>query len=157
MRPWWLREGNWMDRVFGVGTLVDVPVRGRRTLVLTALVDIDLATEAAARAEITAPDPGAPDGLVLDLSGVFVGVAAIRCIRDATERGSALAVVGAPRWLPGFAALVGGAAPAFVRTVREGVAVLRTAERAASSIPAARRRRPAVHAARCTAPRVAGP
>jgi hypothetical protein len=145
-----------MDRVFDVDTLVDVPGPGRRTLLLTALVDIDMATETPARAEIAVSDPGAPDGLLLDLTGVFVGVAAIRCIRDAAERASALVVVGAPRWLPGLSALVGGAAPPFVRTVREGVAVLRAAERAAP-VAAVRRRQPAVHVARCTTPRVAGP
>jgi hypothetical protein len=123
-----------MVRAFDVDTLVDTPGPGRRTLVLTALVDIDMATEAVARAEIAAPGTGAPDGLLLDLTGVFVGVAAIRCIREAAGRASALAVVGAPRWLPGLTTLFGDDAPPFVRTVPEGVAVLRAVEFAASPV-----------------------
>jgi hypothetical protein len=140
-----------MTAVFEADRLADVPRAGGQGVLLTARRDLDIASEARARAEIAAAGVGSAAAVLLDLSHVFVGVAAIRCIRDVCESGPRavpLAVIGAPRWLAEVTALLGVGQPPFVRTTREAVAVLRAADRARGALPAPRRRAPAL-ATRC--------
>jgi len=120
-----------MSGVFDVVGLADVPGPGRQGVVLTARADLDMASETAARARIAERDVGAADAVLLDLTLVFVGAAAIRCVGDAAERVPAVAVVGAPRWLADLAARAGIGPLLFGRTVPEAVAVLRAADRGA--------------------------
>jgi hypothetical protein len=126
-----------MSGVFDVGELADVPGAGRRAVVLTARADLDMASEAAARAQIAEQVVGVADAVLLDLTLVFVGATAIRCVGDAAERVPLVAVVGAPRWLADLAAMAGIGPLSFTRTVPEAVAVLRATD--LGSVP---RRRP---------------
>jgi hypothetical protein len=129
-----------MSGVFDVGEFADVPGPGRRAVVLTARADLDMASEAAARAQIAEETVGAADAVLFDLTLVFVGAAAIRCVGDAAERIPLVAVVGAPRWLADLAAIAGIGPLPFARTVPEAVAVLRAGDRGS----APRRRPPRV-------------
>ncbi|WP_214401923.1 hypothetical protein [Pseudonocardia lacus] len=118
-----------MSGVFDVADVVDVPGPGRRGVVLTARADLDIASEAAARTQITGPAVRDADAVLLDLTLVFVGAAAIRCVDDATARFPAVALVGAPRWMADLSALAGIGPLSFARTVPEAVAALRAADR----------------------------
>lgn len=118
-----------MSGVFDVGGIADVPGPGRRGIVLTARADLDMASEAAALAEIGGPAVRAADALLLDLTLVFVGASAIRCLTDAAQRAPAVAVVGAPRWLAALSAAAGVRPLPFARTVPEAVAALRAGDR----------------------------
>lgn len=92
-----------MHVAFAVSTLPDVPGQGRRTSVLTAVVDLDMAAQQAALRQISDAVPGTGDAVVVDLSGVFVSACAARLIVALVERsvraGMPCAVVGAPPWM----------------------------------------------------------
>ena len=92
-----------MTRVFDVDLLLGVPGPGGYALLLTARVDLDLATEVAARRQLGQVARSGAMAVVLDLTGVFIGVAVLRCLRDlaAGRDGAGLPIVtvGAPSWL----------------------------------------------------------
>jgi hypothetical protein len=92
-----------MLRTFDVEHVLDAPRPGQRAALLTAGVDLDLATVDSARAELAAAVDGPADAVLLDVSGVFIGVVLVRCLVDIAERATRakkpLVVVGAPHWL----------------------------------------------------------
>lgn len=92
-----------MTRVFDVDLRLGVPDPGGHALVLTARADLDLATEARARRQLRGVVRGGAAAVVLDLTGVFVGVAVLRCLRDLAGgrdgAGVPVVAVGAPNWL----------------------------------------------------------
>jgi hypothetical protein len=100
-----------MTRVFDIDCLPEVPRPGRHAVLLTARVDLDLATEAAARSQIGRIVRQPAAAVLLDLTDVFVGVAVLRCIRDiAGSRdgaGPTVVTVGAPSWLTAVEPLLG--------------------------------------------------
>jgi anti-anti-sigma regulatory factor len=92
-----------MLRTFDVEHVLDAPRPGQRAALLTAVVDLDLATVDTARAELAEAVYGPADAVLLDVSGVFIGAVLVRCLVDTTERAARakkpLVVVGAPHWL----------------------------------------------------------
>jgi hypothetical protein len=115
-----------MTRVFEVGQLAGVPAADQCAVLLTARSDLDLSTAEPARAEVRAACAGRVDAVLLDLTHAFVGVIAIHCIRDVTERvRGPVAVIGAPRWLVDTTPLLGLPAVAHLRTVGAAIDTLR--------------------------------
>jgi hypothetical protein len=115
-----------MTRVFEVGQLADVPTTDQCTVLLTARADLDLSTAEPARAEVRAACAGRVDAVLLDLTQAFVGVVAIHCIIDITERvRGPVAVIGAPQWLVDTTPLLGLPAVPHLRTVDAAIDTLR--------------------------------
>jgi hypothetical protein len=115
-----------MTSVFEVGRLADVPGPGQCTVVLIARADLDLSTGELARAEVREVCAGRVDAVLLDLTHAFVGVVAIHCLLDVTERvRGPVAVVGGPQWLVASTPLLGLPAVPHLRTVDAAIAALR--------------------------------
>jgi hypothetical protein len=115
-----------MTRVFEVGRLADVPAIDQCTVVLTARADLDLSTAEPARAEVRAACAGPVDAVLLDLTRAFVGVIAIHCILEITERvRGPVAVIGAPQWLVDTTPLLGLPSVPHLRTVDAAIDALR--------------------------------
>ncbi len=78
-------------------------VAPRGALILKVRLDLDVATESAAREELVRRVEGARGPVVVDLTDRFMGVSGIRVLlaagATADRRGAPFAVVGAPRWL----------------------------------------------------------
>jgi anti-anti-sigma regulatory factor len=117
--------------VFDVGRVPDAPTTGQDAVLLRARVDLDLATHAAARAELLAAVAGPGGALVLDLAGVFVGAVLVRDLVALSERAShtrvPVVVVAAPRWLAELAPRLDMPPLRFADTVAEAVRALRDA------------------------------
>lgn len=92
-----------MESVFEVSSLPDVPGPAAHASVLTAVVDLDVATEKLGLEQIRAVLPRAADAVIVDFSRVFVGVCGLRlvvaAVEQATRAGRPVAVVGAPSWM----------------------------------------------------------
>jgi anti-anti-sigma regulatory factor len=120
-----------VTRTFHLDHLPDVPVPGQVALLLTALVDLDLATSGRCRAELLEVAGGEGRAVVLDLRRVFVGAHVVRDLVALAERaghaGRPVAVVGAPRWLVELAANLDMPPVRFVDDVAAAVAGLRAA------------------------------
>ncbi len=120
-----------MSDVFDVDRVLDVPVPGLRAVILRARVDLDLSTEQSARSELLGAVDGPEHALVLDVTGVFVGVVLVRCIGHVAERaaraGKPLAVAGAPAWLIDLITLLDVPPLVFRTTPAAAVAALCTA------------------------------
>jgi anti-anti-sigma regulatory factor len=95
--------GPSMNGVFEVGRLRDVPEPGRSVSILTARVDLDIATEKAALEQVREVVSGTGDAMVVDLGGVFVGACGVGLVVTAVERAARArkpcAVVSAPQWM----------------------------------------------------------
>jgi hypothetical protein len=116
-----------MAGVFTLDCLPGVPGPGQRAVLLTARVDLDLATEAGALSEIRRVTAEPVDAALLDLSYAFVGVTVVRCLRELAAPARPVAVVGAPRWLVELAPRLDLPALPYLRTVSEAADRLRAA------------------------------
>ncbi len=129
-----------MTHVFDVARVRDVPTTGQDAVLLSARVDLDLATREAARAEMLDSLAGPVGALVLDLGRAFVGAVVVRDLVAFTERatrtGRPVAVAGAPLWLVGLAARLDVPPLHFTDTVDGAVRALRAAVTAADRTPA---------------------
>jgi hypothetical protein len=114
---------------FDVSHLVDVPGPEQHAVLLSARGDLDLATVDTARAEMLAACAGPGSALLLDVSGVFVGVVLVRCLAELARRtgraGKPVAVIGAPGWLVDPRARLDVPPVLFTDTVEAAVAALR--------------------------------
>jgi hypothetical protein len=114
---------------FDVGHVVDVPGPEQHAVLLSARGDLDLATVDAARAEMLAACAGPGSALLLDVTGVFVGVVLARCLAELARRtdrvGKPVAVIGAPAWLVDLRPRLDVPPVLFTDTVDAAVAALR--------------------------------
>lgn len=96
-----------MDMAFAVSSMLDVPEPGCHASVLTAIVDLDVATEETALRQIMHAVPGAEHAVVVDVCDVFVSACGARLVVALVERAvharKPCAVVGAPPWMHGLA------------------------------------------------------
>jgi hypothetical protein len=92
-----------MPRIFDVDHLLDVPTAERYAELLTARADLDLATADAARSEMFEAVRRAGAAVLIDVTGVFVGVVLVRCLVELAERatgaGKPVVLIRAPGWL----------------------------------------------------------
>jgi hypothetical protein len=120
-----------MTRVFDVSHVPDVPTTGQDGVLLRARVDLDLATHAAARAEMLDAVSGPGGVLVLDLAGACVGAVFVSDLvalsEYAARRGTPVAVVAAPPWLVALTTRLDMPPLRFADTVAAAVQALRTA------------------------------
>jgi hypothetical protein len=118
-----------MARVFDVDVMVGVPAPSDCALLVTARLDLDVSTESAARQELRQVVRGSAAAVVLDLSGVFVGVTVLRCLRDLAGgrdgAGPAVVAVGGPAWLTAADERLGLPPFGVARSVAAAVATLR--------------------------------
>jgi anti-anti-sigma regulatory factor len=130
-----------MTRMFDLTRLRDVPTPGQDAVLLSARVDLDLATRDAVRAEMLDAVAEPAHALVLDLTGVFVGAVAVRdlvaLIERATRTDRPIAVVGAPHWFADLATRLDIPPVRSAGTVADAVRSLRVA--AGPATPATRR------------------
>jgi hypothetical protein len=114
---------------FDVSHVVDVPEPEQHAVLLSAREDLDLATVTAARAELLAACAAPGAALLLDVTGVFVGVVLVRCLAELVERsgraGKAVVVIGAPGWLVDLRRRLSVPPVLFADTVDAAVAALR--------------------------------
>jgi anti-anti-sigma regulatory factor len=133
-----------MNRIFHLDQLPDVPAPGQDALLLTALVDLDLATSAPCRVELLEAAGGEGRAVVLDLRPVFVGAPVVRHLVALAERaghaGRPVAVVGAPRWLVEVSANLDMPPVRFADDVAAAVAGLRAAAGEPGPLPGRLRR-----------------
>jgi hypothetical protein len=118
---------------FDVSRVADVPGPEQHAVLLSARGDLDLATLEAARAEMLAACAGPGSALLLDVTGVFVGVVLVRCLAELAERigrtGKRVVVIGAPGWLVDLRLRLHVPPVLFVDTVDAAVAALRPGHR----------------------------
>ncbi|MCO1654615.1 STAS domain-containing protein [Pseudonocardia humida] len=127
--------------VFGLTRIPDAPIPGRHAVLLTARVDIDLSTRAAARDQLLDVASGPAEAVLMDLTGVFVGAVAVRDLVELAERtthlGKPLVVIGAPPWLPVLAARLDMPPLRFTASAEAAVSELRAVAAAADGgVPA---------------------
>jgi hypothetical protein len=118
-------------RVFRADRLPDLPVAGQCTLLLTAVVDLDLTTCATAGAQLLDAANEPVQAVVLDLGAAFVGASFVRDLVALAERtthtGRATAIAGAPAWLIDLAPRLDMPTIPFADTVTAAIAALRRA------------------------------
>jgi hypothetical protein len=131
-----------VPRIFDVDTVLDVPGPSQHAVLLSARQDLDLATIGTARAELVEACAGAGAAVLLDVTGVFVGVVLVRCLVELAERTSharkSVAVIGAPGWLVELKPRLDMPPLPFAATVDSAVAELRAACGAVTGGPAGR-------------------
>jgi hypothetical protein len=131
-----------MPRVFDVDHVLHVPGPAQHAVLLSARRDLDLATADAARSEMLDACAGGGAAVLVDVTGVFVGVVLIRCLVDLAERagraGKPIVLIGAPGWLVDLQPPLHVPSLPLVATVGSAVATLRAACGAATAEPAHR-------------------
>jgi hypothetical protein len=114
---------------FDVSHRPDVPGPEQHAVLLSARGDLDLATVDAARAEMLAACAAPGAALLLDVTGVFVGVVLVRCLAELADRtgraGKPVVVIGAPAWLVDLRPRLHVPPVLFADTVDAAVAALR--------------------------------